>query len=480
MDILLIQPRMKRRPMDTGLKAKMSPSLALLTIRSLTPPCHTVRIVNENIEPVDYDCTPDLVAITVTVDALHRAGEIARRFRTRGIPVVAGGIHITGAPDTAEGLFDAILLGRAEATWLPMLGDLANGNLQSRYQDRYQDQHIASPDYRIESAEKYIYTNVVSTSRGCPHRCDFCYNSSAGSVPYINRPIGDVLGDIDRIGKRYILFIDDNFCGNPKWSAKFLDALIPRNIKWSAAVCADIVKHPTLLDKMKESGCQSLFIGFESINPRSLQKVHKTQNNVELYENLVQALHSRGIMINASLVFGLPDDDIDTFSRTLAWLVRHKIETATAHIMTPYPGTRLYEQMLAQGDIIDNDLSHYDTAHVVFRHRQMSGEQLYEGYVGFYKHFYSFANIFRRLPADRRQRIPYLCFNLFYRKFGRFTEGLSGLVPLNALGKLAAWLSYHPGTIHPAKRRRCHAAGSAAAIERKISSHTQGVRAETE
>lgn len=118
MNILLIQPQMSHRPMDTGLKARMAPSLALLTIKSLTPSCHSVKIINENIESIDFDSTPDLVAITVTVDVLNRAAEIAKRFRNRGIIVAAGGIHITGAPETAAGMFDALLIGRAESTWL--------------------------------------------------------------------------------------------------------------------------------------------------------------------------------------------------------------------------------------------------------------------------------------------------------------------------------------------------------------------------
>jgi len=328
-----------------------------------------------------------------------------------------------------------------------MLNDLINNCLQSQYHDDYRDKRIAGPNYRIEHTSKYIYTNVVSSSRGCPYQCDFCYNSAAGSVPYINRPINAVLEDIYAIGKRHILFIDDNFCGNPKWTMDFLDALVGLNIKWSAAVCSDIVTRPALLDKMKESGCQSLFIGFESINPVSLQKVHKTQNNVDLYEKLVDELHARGIMINASLVFGLPDDDAHTFSRTLEWLLRHKIETATAHIMTPYPGTKFYEQMLVQGKIIDHDLSHYDTAHVVFQHERMAEREIYEGYLNFYRQLYSFRNIFHRLPNDKNQWIPYLCFNLFYRKFGRFSEGLSQIVPLNTLGRLAAYLSYHTGKL---------------------------------
>lgn len=442
MNILLIQPRMRRRPMDTGLKAKMSPSLALLTIKALTPSCHNVTIMNENIEEIDYQVTPDLVAITVTVDVLNCAAAIAKRFRHRGIPVVAGGIHITSSPETARGLFDSILIGRAEKTWQPMLADLSDGQLKAEYRDAYQDRFIQCPVYTVEHDTKYLYTNIISTSRGCPYRCDFCYNSGVNAMPYTNRPMEDVLKDIAAIGRKHILFIDDNFCGNPRWTMEFLDKLIPFKIKWSAAVCADVINHPALLDKMVKSGCQSLFIGFESINPVSLQQVHKNQNHVADYEKLVDELHRRGIMINASLVFGLPDDDVSTFSGTLKWLVKHKIETATAHIMTPYPGTRLYERMQEQKKIIDYDLSHYDTAHVVFQPDKMTRQQLYNGYIWFYKQFYSFKNIRRRLPDNRKQRIPYLCFNFLYRKFGCFTEGLTKIVPLSLLGRFAVWLSY--------------------------------------
>ncbi|MDR2932993.1 MAG: radical SAM protein [Oscillospiraceae bacterium] len=325
MKILAIQPKMTRRPMDTDLKAKMSPSLALLTIKSLTPSCHTVKIVNENIERIDFDEDVDLVAITVTVDALSRAARIAGRFREKGIPVVAGGIHITSAPYTAEGLFDALLIGRAESTWPDLLDDMAHRRIKSVYRDSCRDRVIQKPDYSIEKKSRYIYTNVVSTSRGCPHRCDFCYNSSADAVPYMNRPVEDVLRDIDAIGRKHILFIDDNFCGNPEWTGAFLDALIPLKIKWSAAVCADIAKHPHLLDKMVESGCQSLFIGFESINSSSLRGVHKSQNDVGTYDKLIHELHSRGIMINASLVFGLQYDYVLTFTRTRACIHTIKI-----------------------------------------------------------------------------------------------------------------------------------------------------------
>lgn len=165
---------------------------------------------------------------------------------------------------------------------------------------------IVSPKYKIIDNKKYLYTNIVSTSRGCPFKCDFCYNSCKGTIKtYINRPIEDVIEDIKVLKTRHIMFIDDNFIGNPKWTKEFLKAIKPLKLKWNAAVSSNIVDMPDLLDEMKESGCQSLFIGFESINSKSIDTVHKVQNSVSKYERLVDEIHKRGIMINASFVFAL-------------------------------------------------------------------------------------------------------------------------------------------------------------------------------
>ena len=244
------------------------------------------------------------------------------------------------------------------------------------------------------------------------------------------------------MNSKHIMFIDDNFIGNPDWTYELLTRIKPMKIKWNAAATADIVNHLELLDLMKESGCKSLFIGFESLNPLSLKSVHKRQNNVEVYERLVHEIHSRGIMVNASIVFGLPDDEPNVFEATLEWLVKNKIATVTSHIMTPYPGTPLYQRMLKEGKIVDFDLSHYDTAHVVFRPDKMTAEQLYKGYIGFYKRFYSFKNIIKRTPDCKSQRAAFYLFNFMYRKYGRFISFMANLIPLGTLGRVATRLSY--------------------------------------
>lgn len=445
MRIVLIQPKMKMRPMDTGLKIRMSPSLALLTLQRLTPQRHNVIIVNENIEDIDFSIKADLVAITVTVDVFPGAVRISSRFRTRGVKVVAGGIHITATPDMAQEHFDAVCVGMAEAYWQQLLDDAENNALKKIYKQNPEidGSMIASPDYNIIDRNKYLYCNIISTSRGCPHKCDFCYNSCANATKHIVRPIDSVIEDILSLKTKHIMFIDDNFIGDINWTYDFLKRIKPLGLKWNAAVTSNIVNHPDLLDLMKETGCQSLFIGFETINNKSLESVHKRQNDTAKYSKLVSEIHSRQIMINASFVFGLPGDIGDIFDSTLQWVIENKIETVTAHILTPYPGTFLYKTMLENKRITDFDLSNYNTANVVFLPERMSPEELSEGYITFYKRLYSSRNILKRLPESKKQWAPYLLFNFFYRKFGKFTEVLSNIIPLNVLGKLATKLAYH-------------------------------------
>lgn len=443
MKILLIQPKMNKRPMDTDLKTRMAPSLALLTLTRLTPADHDVVIVNENIEKIDFSCAADLVAITITLDVLPRAREIADRFQSRGIPVVAGGIHVTCSPDDCLPYFDAICIGAAERVWRQMVEDAAKKSLQKVYHDMkgFRGDEIVSPQYAKIDRKRYLFTNVISTSRGCPNRCHFCYNSCKNRL-YVYRPVRDVLADIKALKTRYVLFIDDNFIGVPEHTRDLLQAIKPLKLKWSAAVTTEILDQPDLLDLMAQTGCQSLFIGFESLNDAALAGVNK-KNRFRKYEKLVYEIHRRGIMINASIVLGLDGDGPEVFEKTLAWLEKNRIETLTSHILTPYPGTVLYGQMKADGRIIDDDLTKYNTSHVVYRPQGMDPEKLHDGYLWMYRRFYSFSSILRRLPEQKVQRKPYLMFNLFYRKFGRFTSALSRMVPMGMIGRVAAWISYH-------------------------------------
>ena len=444
MKTVLIQPKMRMRPMDTTLKTRMSPSLGLLTVAQAIRDESEIKLINENVgDKIDFDDKVDLVGITVTVDTLPRAIEIAEGFQKRGVKVVAGGIQITCCPESAKGYFDVLSIGYAEGTWPFIIRDYKSGCLKNVYTCiKIKPEEILSPAYDLLDYRKYLYVNVVSASRGCPFKCEFCYNSAKNiRDSFVNRRIEDVIADIKALKRKHIMFIDDNFIGNPKWTREFLERIKPMKIKWNAAVSANVADIPGMLDLMKESGCQGLFIGFESLNEDSIKTAQKGQNNVAKYEWIISEIHKRGIMINASFVFGLDDDDETTFPRTLEWIVKNKIETVTSHILTPYPGTAQHQRMHEEGRITSYEQEKYTTSEVVYTPKKLTPERLKAGYLKIYKDIYSFKNIFKRMPEY--QRWGYLLFNFAYRRYGGITEKICEIIGYNRIGYVCEKLSFN-------------------------------------
>lgn len=434
--------------MDSHLKRGMSPSLALLVVAGLTPSEHTVEYIDENTGRLDGHAgrgLPDLVGISVNVDTSVRAYAIADRYRNMGVPVVLGGIHVSANPQEASARCDAVCVGEAEGIWTDLLNDLQVGSLRRIYQREHPSDLSDTPQPRWDLVRRksYLYTNVMCASRGCPFDCDFCYNSAAYvHRRYRNRPIDHVLAEIGAMRTRQVMFIDDNFIGDLQRTRELLDAIKPLGLAWHAAVSANLVHHESLMDQMQRAGCRSLFIGFESINAESVASAGKRQNRVEAYDRLIDGLHERGIMVNASLVLGFDSDGPGVFKDTLDWLIAKRVETMTAHILTPYPGTRLHSRLQAEGRILDADWSRYNTSNVVFQPRNMSASQLREGYLWMYRQFYSLPSIVRRLPRRRDLRVPYLLFNFGYRKFGGLTALAGRLGLMGTVGRLARRLSY--------------------------------------
>ncbi len=445
MNIKLISPQMTLRPMDSEFKRRMSPALSLLVLAALTPTDYNVILEDENIKKLNLNDSPDLVGITVNVDTSRRAYDIASHYRQRNIPVILGGIHPSANPHEAKQYCDAVCIGEAETLWPQIIRDTQSKNLQSHYYNSEPTDLTLTPlpKWDILNASDYLYTNVLTTSRGCPFSCEFCYNScDYAQHEFRNRPIPNVIKEIESFKTRQVMIIDDNFIGNLQWTREFLKTITPMKLIWHAAVSTNIRQHPDLLDAMAKAGCKSLFIGFESINHDSIRSVNKTQNHCEHYDQIIHMLHERNIMVNASMVFGLDSDTPQTFPDTLDWLVRNKVETVTAHILTPYPGTKLFERFQSEGRIFDTNWDHYNTAHVVFQPKNMSPKELYEGYRWLYKKFYSIPNILRRMPNSMRLKIPYLLFNLGYRKFGKITSLAAHVGLLNRMGKLTRQLCY--------------------------------------
>jgi radical SAM superfamily enzyme YgiQ (UPF0313 family) len=443
--IKLISPKMSLRPMDSEFKRVMSPSLSLVTVASLTPEPHQVYIEDENVGNLNLDDYPDLVGINVNVDTSERAFKIADRYRQRGIRVVLGGIHASANAEEMLDHCDAVLVGEAEEVWSTLIDDLISGNLKKVYMaDRVTDLgKVPIPNWTLIDRKKYLYHNIVAASRGCPFKCEFCYNSSEYvNSPFRNRPIENVINEILTLGTRQVMFIDDNFIGNVNWTKEFVEKMRPYNLIWHAAVSANLIHHKDLIDAFSRSGCKSLFIGFESINRESIGSVGKKQNKVGDYEELITTLHSHGIMVNASLVFGFDHDEPSLFQETLNWLVRNRIETMTAHILTPYPGTILHLRLEDENRITDFNLRKYNTSNVVFRPRRMTPDELREGYEWIYREFYSLKNILKRKPENRSLLAPYFLFNFGYRKYGKITALFGKLGLMEAIGKLGRKVSY--------------------------------------
>jgi radical SAM superfamily enzyme YgiQ (UPF0313 family) len=448
MKIRLIAPKMSLRPMDSEFKRLMTPSISLLVLAALTPEEHQIEIQDENLAPITFDASPDLVGITSNVDMSQRGFDIARKYRELHIPVIMGGIFPSSCPEQVLNHADSVCIGEAENVWQSILDDVQHGILKKVYQWKGSPDlsRVPRPKWEAIDCRKYLYTNIITTSRSCPHGCEFCYNSCEYTIKcYRRRPIPNVLAEIEKLETNQVMFVDDNFIGDTDWAIAFLAAIKPKKLTWHAAVSVDIGRKLELLDLMTDSGCKSLYIGFESINASSISSVNKKQNAVDHYEKTITAIHDRAMMINASMVFGFDHDNPAVFDTTLHWLVSNHIETMTAHILTPYPETKLYKRLEKEGRIIDRNYEHYNTAHVVFQPKLMTPEELYQGYLEMYTGFYSLNNIWNRRPRLKSVWYPYFLFNFGYRKFGKITSRIGKLGCMNFLGQLARRLSYGIG-----------------------------------
>lgn len=443
--IKLISPRFSRRPMDSAWKTRMSPPLGLLAVGALTPPEHRVTLADENVERVDFGDKPDLVAFSVTADTFNRASDVARLYRARGVKTVMGGIHPTACPEDCLRETDAVVVGEAEGSWPRLVQDRADGRLERLYRPLgpVDLTSVPLPRWDLIQGNRYLFTNTLTIGRGCPWRCEFCYNSSTNiEARYRTKALDQIRNEIQSLGIRHVMFIDDNFIGDPPFARRLTAMLGQMDLTWHAAVSADIGRHDGLLEAMAAAGCRSLFIGFETLNPENLMHCRKTQNRVEAYDATIGRIHELGMMVNASVVFGFDQDGPAVFEETVDWLERNRVSTMTGHILTPYPGTRLHRRMEREGRIVTRDLRLYNTAHAVFKPARMTPEELERGYRRAYNRFYSWRSIGARLPVMADQRAAYLMFNLCYRKFGKVTSYAGRAIGMRPLAKLAKALSY--------------------------------------
>jgi radical SAM superfamily enzyme YgiQ (UPF0313 family) len=421
---LLVNPFYPKDPHASFGKHVLTPSLALTSIAGATPPDWEVAYWDENLLQGGPPCDPfpQVVGITVHLTFAERAYALADWYRHRGATVVLGGLHVLSCPEEAAPHADALAIGEGVQLWPQILRDVEAGCLGPVYRGSYRKAYRDDPAPRRDLLPRrsFLTTTSLIATRGCHNRCGFCYLATDGlTMPYHVRDVEQVVAEFRADDQPYGVFIDNNLGSRPDYLRRLCLALRPLEKIWSAAVSIDVTDDPTLVREMALAGCTGVFVGFESLADENLADARKKTPRTADYARRVALLHDHGIQVNGSFVLGFDHDRPDVFERTVAWIEANRLECATFHILTPYPGTPLFRRMDAEGRLLHQDWQWYDTGHVVFRPKQMSPEELAEGYAWCYEQLFSHGSIWRRRPGDWRAVLPYLAMSYLYKRSNR-------------------------------------------------------------
>lgn len=418
--VLLVNPfYAKDRHASFG-KHVLTPSLALTSLAGATPPGWRVEMWDENLlqGPPPSDFVPEVVGITVHLTFARRAYALADWFRARGSAVVMGGLHALSCPDEVAAHADAVAIGNGVPLWPRILADAAAGRLAPRYEAGYEDYaRDPLPDRSVLPRWGFLTPHSVIATQGCHNRCDFCYLSTGDArIRYQTRPVEAIAEDLRASGAPYAVFVDNNLGSNRRYLSRLCRALAPLERIWSAAVTIDVTDDEALVREMALSGCTGVFVGFESLTDANLAGAGKRTPRADDYARRVEILHRHGIQVNGSFVLGFDHDDGGVFERTARWVEENRLECATYHVLTPYPGTPLFRRMKADGRILHENWDLYDTAHCVFRPARMSPDELERGYAWMYEETFSDAGIWRRRPRDPAAVPAYLAMSYLYKR----------------------------------------------------------------
>jgi radical SAM superfamily enzyme YgiQ (UPF0313 family) len=420
-------------PFWRPVKYSLFPPLGLATLAAYLDPDDHAIIEDEHVRPLgcfDNDDAPDLVVIQVYITNAYRAYRLADLYRSRGSFVALGGLHVTSLPTEAAPHADAIFLGPGEQTFPQFLADFRAGHPAHRYESTAGRTLERVPPVRRDLIERrsYLVPNSIVVTRGCPQHCDFCYKDAffAGGRSFYTQRVDDALAEIERLPGRHLYFLDDHLLGDRRFGRALFDGMQGMRRLFQGAATVDSILRDDLIERAAAAGLRSLFVGFETLTPANLAHSNKRQNLGRDYRAVTQRLHDLGIMINGSFVFGMDDDDDDVFRRTVDWAIEAGITTATFHIQTPYPGTRLYARMEEQGRITTRNWDLYDTRHVVYRPARLMPPALETGYTWAYREFYRWSSITR--AAWTHESVKHQAKHLTYAAGWKKFEGLWNLV----------------------------------------------------
>jgi radical SAM superfamily enzyme YgiQ (UPF0313 family) len=409
-------------PYFRPIKYSLFPPLGLATLAGYLNDSDQITLQDEHVEKLDLNDDPDLVVIQVYITSAYRAYQLADHYRSKGAYIALGGLHVTSLPDEAARHADSIFIGPGEDIWPEFLDDYRAGHPAKVYTSRVRTL-LGIPRIRRDLIKRnlYLVPNSIVVSRGCPHVCDFCYKEAffKGGKSFYTLQVDDALAEIDCLPGRHLYFLDDHLFGNPHFAGALFDGMKGMGRLWQAAGTVQSVLRPELLEKAAQSGLRSLFVGFETLNPANLKEQHKYQNLNRDYNTAIRRLHDLGVMVNGSFVFGMDDDDETVFDRTVEWTISQGIETATFHVLTPYPTTALYERMAQQERLLHSNWDLYDTRHVVYRPAKLTPEALETGYWHAYREFYRWSSIFRGAWTQERwtERLRHVAYAGGWKKF---------------------------------------------------------------
>ena len=374
--------------------------------------------VDEVAEKIDYDIPYDLVALTFHTPSAPHAYEIADHFRARGITVIMGGPHVTLLPDEAQKHADAIFVGEAEITLPQFLREWDQGCAKPRYEAVEVPNLCQAPFSRKEHFHRKDHSGgILFASRGCPNACEFCTLTLMYKKKFRFRPVEQVAAEFASFIGKVIIFWDDNLSADLDFAKELCKAITPHRKWWSCQVSVKAGTDEEFLALAAKSGCKQFFVGFESVMQKSLEGVNKGFNRTDEYAEIVRRIHAHGIAVQAGFVFGFDEDTPEVFEETIAFLDSAGIQNATFHILTPYPGTALYDRLMAEGRILTHDWAKYNArTDVVFEPKNMSGEELLRGFNEVNRRFYSFGSIFRRLRKSPVGLFWTLPLNLIYHR----------------------------------------------------------------
>jgi len=407
MKILLVFPRIMHGAATYKDKGSWSsilfgyPIITLPHIAAITPKKYDVSIVNENYEDLDFNTDADLIGITCYTMTAPRVYEIADEFRRRGKKVVLGGYHPTAMPEEAKQHADSVILGEAELTWPEMLHDAEQGRLKPFYGPSNDFDMSIIPPIRRDLIRHNPIMGAVQSTRGCPNQCEFCAIASFCKHGVKHRPVKNVVEEIKQMPNRFFVFHDPSITVNPSYARELFKELIKEKVNkdWVANGNANVLGRidDEFLRLAEKSGCVEWFVGFESVSQASLNGIKKTVNKVEDFKRTIKRIHDFGMAVQGGIIFGFDEDTPDVFDLTLEKMHEWCMDAVEINILTPYPGTPLYDRLEREGRILTHDWERYNQVDVVFKPKNMTEKELYEGARRVAKRFYTIPNIMKRV-----------------------------------------------------------------------------------